>query len=284
MKNYELEYIYNDNFMFSKIDVTYIITLIGSNRIKNVRKQLRKYKLSKKIIIVHNYGYKKTNKNLYFNNEVRNVNHPALDLVHANYYIFKHSIKNNFNNILVLEDDFIISNKIYKSIKYIENEIDNYKNRNEELILKLGCIPFYLTKKNSKFNYILASTGTQAIIYNKKSIKNIYKNKLINNDIDLDISLNNFNKVLSYKTPLIYQTFPETENQLKWGTSNDNYLLNVIMGFFAQNVMKNLFIFHNLHIKEEPGTTHFYNYGNIYSIVSLFFVIFLIYNVIILIY
>ena len=281
MTNYELEYIYNKNYMFENIDVTYIITLIGSKRIKNVKKQLKKYNLTKNIIIVYNYGYKKTKKKLYLDNNVKEVNHPALDLVHANYYIFKHSIKNKFNNILVLEDDFIISNKIYKAIKHIDNEIESYKNK--ELVLKLGCIPYYSVKKNKKFNYILASSGTHAMIYNKKCINNIYNNKTLKNDIDCDLTSNYFNNIITFNKPLIYQTFPETENQKNWGTSNDNIIVNYVNSFFAQYVIKNIFIYHNLHIKEEPGTTHFYIYGNYYTLIFLFLIFLIIYYFIILI-
>jgi hypothetical protein len=90
-----------DNF----VDATYIITLENSKRIKNIEEQLSKYIPTKNIYIVYNKGYKKCNKVLLVQNR-------AHDITNTNFTIMNHSVKNNFNNILILEDDFVFSDMI----------------------------------------------------------------------------------------------------------------------------------------------------------------------------
>jgi hypothetical protein len=206
---------YNEGILDSFIDATYILTLVGSERINSINKQLEYLIPTKNIFIIYNKGYKKCNKVLYKQNSIN-------DIIDANINTFKHSLENNFNNILILEDDFIFSEKLKD--KNIINEIEVFFNNNQNKIFyySLGTYPAIFYPNINIFNNTykgIFCTLSQANLYNKKTIIEILKN--INNmNIHWDIYLSsNYNNYF-YKYPLIYQTFPETENKKLWYSSN----------------------------------------------------------------
>ena len=68
-----------------------------------------------------------------------------INLIHCNLEIFKHSLKENYSNILVLEDDFIIEDSA-TDIKHI-NEINKFclQHKHKKCILSLGSsCPLFL--------------------------------------------------------------------------------------------------------------------------------------------
>ena len=261
---------YSKKFIISKkgifdtfIDMTYVITLEDSKeRHKSVISQLKKYELTKKVSIVFNKGFKKCKKELCFDNICKKVNISIKDIIHAYQYILKDAQKNNYNNILILEDDFIISERILeqKIINDLEEKVNSYKNKN--LLLKLGCIPYlsYEEATNSNFKRILISVGTHAIIYNKNSINKILQ-ELSLTDYDLVINMKFITEQIMYKIPLIYQIFPDTENKKNWG-KDDNFLIN-FSNSIALNYNNQIINLFNLDKIEEPGTSKMYKYHNI---------------------
>ncbi len=111
---------YNNGFLDSFVDATYILTMENSKRKDNYENQLKEFIPTKTIYIVHNKGYKKCNKILP--KEI-----PPCDLIDANLNAMNHTLKNNYNNILILEDDFIFNKKIkdpniINEIKYFFNK------------------------------------------------------------------------------------------------------------------------------------------------------------------
>jgi len=125
---------YNNGFLDSFVDATYILTMENSKRKDNYENQLKEFIPTKTIYIVHNKGYKKCNKTL--TKEI-----PPYDLIDAYLNTMNHSLENNYNNILILEDDFIFNkkikdNKIINDIKYL---FDN--NVNKSFYFSLGLQP-----------------------------------------------------------------------------------------------------------------------------------------------
>jgi hypothetical protein len=83
------------------IDVTYILYLEGNiERYNSILKQIQKYQPTKNIYLISNKGYKKCKKNV-------NVNNATHDCTYSHIEAYIHAENNNFNNILILEDDFI---------------------------------------------------------------------------------------------------------------------------------------------------------------------------------
>lgn len=206
--------IFNKGIYDNSIDATYIITMEDNKlRHKNIEQQLKKCKLTKITYIVFNKGFRKCNKNLIKNKS-------TYDLIHCNLEIFKHSLNEGYNNILVLEDDFILEDRIL--YKENINNINYFckKNKNNLYNLSLGSIPLVIIPSiNKYFLKNLISYGTQAMIYSKKyrlhiltKTDEIYKTE----DWDDYITCKLYNN-LYYKS-LITQTFPETENQKNWSS------------------------------------------------------------------
>jgi hypothetical protein len=96
--------IFNDGFLNNSVDATYIIHLENNGRYNHIQEQLSEYHPTNIVYILFNKGYKKSKKK-YF------INKTCLDLIDACLKIFKHAEIHNYNNILILEDDFIFSKK-----------------------------------------------------------------------------------------------------------------------------------------------------------------------------
>jgi hypothetical protein len=249
---------FRTGFFDSFVDMTYIITMVGSNLMNHLEKQLKKYVPTKNIYIVYNKGYKNCNKKL-------RLYIPPYDITHAYFTVIEHSIRHNYNNILILEDDFIFDNNIFDiNVRY---NIDNFLKRsyNNEYIYYFGCIPYLQIKTFNYHNLLLLSTGTHACIYPKKFINNIIK---INQKkiIDWDIFLNLNYKRYCYYKPICYQLFPETENKKSW--NNTLYLSYFI---------KYLLLVLKLDKKIEPGYTIMYNFSILFFYILLLILVILIY-------
>ena len=195
--------IFQDGILNKSVDATYIIHLENNGRYNHIQEQLSEYHPTNIVYILFNKGYKKSNKKPFIIN-------PPLDLVDAFLEIFKHAEIHNYNNILILEYDFIFSNKI-KEIEHINNvnKIINKLDNNDFMYL-LGSIPLLMIPYDL-YNYrIFRSLGTHAIIYSKKNrIKTLKINQEKIHDWD---GFNWNNNRITYYLPLCYQLYPKTEN------------------------------------------------------------------------
>ena len=195
------------------IDMVYIMTLESSKeRHKNIFTQINNYNIASNISIIYNKGYRNSNKVLpgIDNNPPIKVEKSYQDLTHMVQYVYKDALKNNYDTILILEDDFIINEEIInEEVKQNIKNIIKFK-KNSELLLKLGCIPFLSFKYNNNFKNVVWSAGNHAIIYNKNAIKKA--TKIIKYDYDENMNSVFFCDQLMYSSPLVYATWPETEN------------------------------------------------------------------------
>ena len=116
-----------DDPIFNHVDATYIINLENNGRITDIEEQLSKYHPTRDVFIVFNKGYKKCNKD-------EKINSTALDIIDTNKNILLHSIENEYDTILILEDDFQFSEKINeKQHKLNVDEFIN-ENKNDEFL------------------------------------------------------------------------------------------------------------------------------------------------------
>ena len=256
------------------IDMIYILTMVKSyKRHKGIYSQLDKFKLTKNVKIIFNKGYKACKKQSCNKYKCGDIKIPPHDITHANNEILKDAMKNNYKIILVLEDDFILSDRINESsvIKNIRKIIDEYKHK--ELVLKLGCFPFITLPYNNKYRRVLLSSGAHAVLYNDNAIKKIVNNKLYSlDDLDFLINKNFFGRELMYKEPLIYQLVEESENMKHWDNWNGG-LLNSGKLFFS--LMKYL----SINKQVEPGTSIIYKYHRIINYLLYLLLFMIIYNV-----
>ena len=275
--NYELR-TYETGLFDTFVDVTYIITsLDDKKRNANIEHQLSRCIPTKQIYMVYNKIYKKCHKIL-----PKQI--PPYDIKDAYLNIMQHSIDQNYNNILVLENDFIYSDILLDNTKNgdILREIRDFfvDYSDTTFAYNLGplfslCYPNlnpFSVHKNT-FQIILGG-GTHACIFNNKIQHDLILEKPnqsilpFHQDIEknIDMYLNQNYNVYFYKTPLIYQIVENTVNQNHW---NDNPIIHqIIMGDIR---------FFQLDKQPEPGFSIKYMLGFLLSYL-FFFILFLFFS------
>ena len=115
-----------DNYL----DMVYIITMENSDRHEKMISELKKNKPFHKIKILYNKGFKNTNK-------VLPENGTNYDLVDANRHIFMDAMSNDYENILIFEDDVCFyENYTTQDIENIGNFIKTKHYVNKKHIFK----------------------------------------------------------------------------------------------------------------------------------------------------
>lgn len=233
----------------------------NTERHKNIKNQLKKLQPTKLVYIVFNKGFRKCEKHLPENKS-------NFDIIHCNLEIFKHSLKENYSNILVLEDDFIIEESATNS-KHI-NEVNKFclQRKNKKYMLSLGSIPTLVLPYSFKFRILLGGFGMQAIIYSRKYILYMLKKKDYIYKIGDWDEVNNWNifNYLYYK-PLITQIFPETENR-------KNYASNLGLTNLVIKISNKL----GMDKHPQPGFNIAYIVGHIFSITIIILIIWLLFK------
>lgn len=195
----------NDSPLMKNVDCTYILTMEDSSRVIDIDNAL---KLTCKTVKQINKGFKKCYK--------PKVTTPGKDLIHAYRNIAKSVIDTtDYERVLILEDDFVI--ETCDPVPY--KEIDDFVSSNAFDVYSLGSfgvrIPF------SKHHKILTLITTAGVIWSRKALR-----KLLDVDVDELYKLEHIdgcfikkylNTKYVYDTPLITQTFPETDNKKIWG-------------------------------------------------------------------
>jgi hypothetical protein len=230
------KYTYDKGILDNSVDATYIIHLKDNGRYEHIQEQLKEYHPTKIVYIVFNKGFKKCKKKL-----IEQVSYQ--DLTDAFLQCFKHANKNNYNNILILEDDFIFSPNIKKpeNIDSINDFLN--KKKNEEFIYYLGCNPILIVPCTTDLKQYKSykSCSTHAIVYSKKARSKELNVQLKHWDVIIENGIQN--RYL-YHIPVCYQTYPDTENKKTW-SEKDNALIG-----YAKNKIITLL---NLDKTPEPG-------------------------------
>jgi len=209
--------------LFGMIDCCYVIILDNSKYETRIRKQLKRYPICKNILLQWNRGFRKCKKELP---EQLSIS----DLTDSFKTILHNAIVNNYEYVMILEEDFLINNRIDEVVDEIEEFMINKKPE----IITMGSILWASedTEYNN-FKKIRIKTGTHAIIINRKEIINCYNKINKSKDIvDIDIITNECENMYSYKIPLIIQVFSNTENNENWGSHLKNR--NILIIFFLQ--------------------------------------------------
>jgi len=219
---------FEKGFLDVSVDVTFIITMTNSKkRQESIFKQLQKYVPTKKVIIVYNNGFKEHQK---WKDDIL-INQSYQDLTYTNMFIFNYANKENYKNILILEDDFIFTETILE--KQVQNDINSFLLTNEIGCYYLGCIPIRiqicdLFSKHISGNEIYT---THSCIYSKKARNDLLKLYKENNTIKHIDSYQPVNSYYYYK-PLCVQFFGPTENRKSWFHITNNLFVDTIGKLF----------------------------------------------------
>ena len=234
---------FNDGILNDSVDATYIIHLKDNGRYDSIQQQLSEYHITNTVYIVVNQGFKKCSKTLTKQNTIH-------DLIDAYLQIFKHSLEHNYNTILILEDDFIFSEKIKNPVVY--KDLNNFlvSKKTENFLYYLGCIPTLQTVGFTNHNRVFVNGTSHAVVYSKKNREYIISNFKPEQIIDWDIFHNKNSlhyKRYMYYQPLCYQLFPETENYKNW-----------LDKFETMTLYKKLLKALKLDTQVEPGYSYMY--------------------------
>ena len=245
------------------VDATYVIHLENNGRYEDILDQLKEYQLSQIEYIVFNKGYLNCNKEKY-------IDTPPKDLVDTNLTIFEHANQHKYENILILEDDFIFNEEIKK--KSVREEICSFINKKKEknFIYFLGCIPTFIYPASMDWKHYRGfSLAMHACIFSKKcrmELLKIDKKKIMDWDGYLNCQFSTYRYI--YHKPLCYQLIPDTENKKHWGSEN------IISYYFFMPLMKIIYKKLKLNDQTEPGYTYFYIFSKIIFWIFLIFVFF----------
>lgn len=214
------------------VSATYILFLdlsgnpTSQQRYLNIQQQLRDFPPpTRRFYLVHNYGDARNQGE--GEGEGEKKANPTQDLIDSNLAIFRHAEEQEIEgNILILEDDFFWTpNKSLQSIRQcIEEDISPWllSMKHRDFIYKLGCIPLLsfvaVSASASKNHYFTSSVAMHAVIYSKLCRENVLKSSVAEMvDWDQYFLIHHLSRNYMYKEPLVYQTFPETENRKNWG-------------------------------------------------------------------
>lgn len=254
---------FESGFLDTSVDATYIITMEGGPRYNECIEKLKEYQPTKTVYILLNKGYKKCNKTLPKQNSM-------YDIIDANLHIFRHSLEQNYNNVLILEDDFIFNNSIVDT--KVSHDVNSflYSNTHTSFVYTLGCLPVYVMPYTFNTFRVVWGHAMHAVIYSNPFRRYLLEYTELNtiHDWDIDISricLKQLNKYM-YRYPLCYQTIPNTENKQTWGMSKPaEYILDTYIKATSFDTTP------------EPGTTFIYILANILFVITILLLLILIY-------
>lgn len=247
---YEIKLIqYGDGILDKYVDATYIIHLRGNGREQHIFDELAKIHPTNRIHIVYNEGFRKCDKG-------PRVKTTVDDLTHTYLWVFEHATTEKYRNILILEDDFLFSDKI-REPTHQQNTFEIMETRKgEDYIFLLGCLPFLLLPRD-RHSYTGITAGMHCAIYSEQCILNTLSNrdKIVDWDIFFNFVSETTNKYV-YPTPLCYQLFPVTENSKNWGME---HAVLYVLSCWAKPVIQLC----QLDRRVEPGYSIFYAFSKI---------------------
>lgn len=201
-------------FPSSALSATYIIHLEGNGRIDGVYEQLRKFRPTFDVYVVHNRGFKICRK-------AKHVRSTLTDIIDANLRIFEHADSVGYDEILVLEDDFFFDRRIRSEPVHVARVSEFLiERRDTPFTYLLGTLPLWgvpILGSHPHTYRTLFTMGMHACIYNK------YTRRLVSNGYDpatiddWDIFTNclPFPRYM-YSQPLCLQLFRHTDNRRNW--------------------------------------------------------------------
>lgn len=268
---YKYEKINNfNNSIFPSIDCCYVIIMENSKYEKQVRNQLKSYCLSRKILLQWNKGYKNCRK--YLPEQIS-----IYDLTDSLHTILHNAIVNNYQRIMILEEDFIINKKL--NDKNIQNEINNFLLEVNPNILTLGSILWNCGESRGNFATVNIKTGTHALVLNKYAIEKLYYDIEKNSEIDIDDLTNSVVNKFAYRIPIIIQIFSASDNQNNWGKGifKNDFLRKIfvyvfitllkILGFTKEESIRDAYeLNYKIHFNQE-----YKNWKNLFNYLSNFF-------------
>lgn len=200
--SYTTETLYFDDPLFPNVPVTYVLTMCGSSRRASYMLQLQMYKPTKRVVILHNRGYRQSTKPKW-------VCSPAMDLWHANTEVFRREQKTRY--VLILEDDFIFTHNVITHAK----SICSFMESSNCTLYNLGCTPLLTNPFTRRHIRVYSGGSAHAMIWSNEAMRKFVSFRLPPG------TLHDFEVILRTKTymssrPLAIQAHETTNNSNAW--------------------------------------------------------------------
>jgi hypothetical protein len=218
-ESYRFEELEFENGMFdSCVDMTYVLTLEDSIRRNSYMEQLQTHLPSSIVKIQHNKGYKNCDKLL------KNQDSSS-DLNDAYRNVFMDAISNNYDSILLFEDNFFFGDN------YTKGDINNicyFINENRPDIYHLGPLNHISFFSTTLHLWVLNMALSHATIVNRHFME-LYIEDVCNNKVDLyDHHWNDLRfQKYSYYKPICFQLLPDTKDQSLWQSNLKKWLVSI---------------------------------------------------------
>jgi hypothetical protein len=251
----------------SIIDCCYVLIMENSKNEKNVLGQIRNIPISR-IVLQYNKGYKNCLK--------KNVKSVSQDVWSAYKQACTHALQNDYNRILLLEEDFIIDERI-QSVK-IQKDISHFIKDVNPPVYNLGPHPFLANAFDvlfSKHLYLYLFGSTQAIVVNEKCMKWIvnFNNEKCKIFKLIDILTSWYNKSYCYHIPIVYQTWPKSLQSLEWIPLVPPKYSYEVASFLGGNYL------FKLNKQHQPGFDYATRYYKLISIILHVLCIYIVWNI-----
>jgi hypothetical protein len=226
---------YPSGLFDSFCDAAYVLTLTTNNRILSFLERYNKTPICSTLHIVYNKGYQTNPKYSHFTKQL--IEKGNLDLEDCETQAFIDSKNRGYNEILIFEDDCILTNLIkFKPFYFL---LKKWIQTSDHQITRLGaifiptrviptCNPLIwrslsYSKENAQFK------GTHGYIISRNA-----RNKLINfKKIDNCLVETSFCKIKQHVSffPLAVQSLIITENMKSWDKKTNKYIIMFLKKF-----------------------------------------------------
>lgn len=239
----------------SVIDCTYVLLMENSPREKSILKTIQDAQLTQRVRIQYNKGFRKCTKELP-------EQKPNFDLCHALQNVFKDALANEYERIVVLEDDCLFDERIRDP--EVVGDLTTFLRDRDPEVYNLGTMIFLTfpwAPLFQKHHRLLFGSLTHAMIYNKKYMETVAQSIHMSTDFEPIFHFSAF----TYHKPLAYQLFTPTENSQE--------------GWYGLWPIMNYLIFERFHMDTcyQPGFDRMYKVSHGMSIVIFLLIFYLIF-------
>jgi hypothetical protein len=206
--------------IFRTIPTTYVITMHGSRRRDKYMRQLREFRPTARVIILHNRGYRACKKPEW-------VTGTSSDLWHANLTIA--SRETGDAPVLVLEDDCVF----LPQLRAWGARVEAFLASNDVEAYSLGSGPLLSLPVRKHHTRMFCGSFAHAVIYSAAARKKMIQLHhppidMPNHDTWLFLKLRTYTS----RVPLAVQAHPPTENSKEWGRSKIPIPYSLLSPFF----------------------------------------------------
>lgn len=205
---YTLEVLTFEDPLFTTIPTAYLITMTGSSRRNRYLHQLRRYRPTGRVVVVHNRGFRACKKPAW-------VTTSAMDLWHANATILAKHVQESDAPVLVLEDDVEFTEDLVSKCR----EIEAFVAQEHVDVYSLGSAAWLSYPVDWNHLRVLYASLTQAVIFTNKGARRFQEVEPGLGFHDFDM----YSQLSSYMgtTPTATQRFEHTANAELWTGPGD---------------------------------------------------------------